>query len=339
VAAVSAPEFPTPESLSGKRLEEAVVDAEQWGPGVVADARIRDLELGRHRGWWRRRMLVRGVVFRRCVIGQLTLRRVTFEDCVFEDVRFDSVYGDFDLVRCTVWGLWSGPVGDSGRVEGLDVSRASGMAFCEGVDLDQITWADDGSQVVVTRQSPGWRDVELRAQGGDQVAWGITRRVSGRQRWALLSRASMSADDWDFYASRFGGRVGGGPGLLPGLGVGQVAVVLHGPEGSVREAAVWDLELSPSPVDLLAGLLGIDQAERSAVLDADSETGMSYGLGEALVRGLGRPLGAGLADRWAEALSASGYFLWAESAADLLAVLHREAGANLDATVTLEFTQ
>lgn len=69
---MSGGQFPTPESLTGSRLEEATVVARVWGPGEVADARVRQFALDRG-GWWRRRMVVQGVVFRRCVVGELAL--------------------------------------------------------------------------------------------------------------------------------------------------------------------------------------------------------------------------------------------------------------------------
>jgi hypothetical protein len=213
------------------------------------------------------------------------------------------------------------------------------MSFCGEVDLEQVAWADDGSQVIVTRASPRWPDVEARARGGDQVAWSLTMEVKGRQGWALLSRNDMTRQDWDFYSSRFGGRSGDGSDLLPGLGVGRVAVRLPGLDGSVREVGTWDLELSPSPVDLLAQLLGLDpEAHPTTVLVADSETRMSYRVNRTVIRRLEQPVESGFADRWAEELSANGYFLWAENAADLMAVLHREASRNPAVDVILELT-
>ena len=107
----------------------------------------------------------------------------------------------------------------------------------------------------------------------------------------------------------------------------------------MREAAAWDLELSPSPVDLLAQLLGLDpEAHPTTVLVADSETRMSYRVNRTVIRRLEQPVESGFADRWAEELSANGYFLWAENAADLMAVLHREASRNPAVDVILELT-
>ncbi len=222
-------------------------------------------------------------------------RGVSFERCSFERVHFGWLAGVADMVDCVVDGVFRAELSGRHRVRGNDFTRASGVSFVDGVDHRANRFAQDGSQVIVTLDHPGWPQVVARARQGDPVADTLVKRLSRRQTFDVLYASETNAEDWDFYAGIFGGAArGDGVAGLASFGRGEAAFFrAPGDEAAWAHARrhapepAFDAELTPDGLAALSRALNAGPGAGWALVRED-ERRMLVRLDEPLVRALGR---------------------------------------------------
>ncbi len=191
-------------------------------------------------------------------------RGVSFDRCSFERVHFGWLDGVVDMAECSVDGIFRVELSGRHRIHGNDFTRATGVRFVDGVDLRANRFAEDGSQLIVSRDNPNWSHVVARAVRGDPVADTLVKQLSGRQSFSVLYANDTDAEDWTFYKGLFGGTPSDGAHVaaLPSFGRG-VARFFRAPGDeaawahSRRDATepAFDAELTPTGITALSRAL------------------------------------------------------------------------------------